>query len=430
MTPGAVPGRTARALVCFVALAALACSERRSAPNATVQPSPNASILPAPLASAADLSGPPALASASAPADSTGRDPEPPPEPAPLDRPLPEDGPAARDATSITIVGSFRWADVPPVPIGIETSAVAVKEATSRLELAVAVDLFAAGRMRFALDSPGFPLPEHTEVRARSSYYGHVLVWPEHKAYSVLPAGSLRALFAERRADVAPLLRAVVRPGGSGSVLGHRTVLTELETSLGVLSLEQAALPATGGAGELLCRLLVELVGMDPSNDACRPERVPLYAHYRWNGGGSFAFVATAIDDRRETLPSASQVPPAGARWAPGELPPAAPLLFTAEELARFKLRAVHIGPPPPRAPAEGITAANETNLLEYLLLDGVAVARIPPRSRVHVSGPIAGKYQVAWRDFFGTAVTPPTAIDIPGFVRIGTPEADAGTKY
>src|SRR5205823_6234828 len=126
-------------------------------------------------------------------------------------------------------------------------------------------------------------LPPHSELRARTSYYGHVLVWPDQKAYRVVPAGSLRALFAERRPDVAPLLRAVVRPGGGGSVLGHRTVQTELETGLGVLSLEQATLLASAGSGELLCRLLIELVGMDPASEACRPERVPLYAHYRWN---------------------------------------------------------------------------------------------------------------------------------------------------
>jgi hypothetical protein len=421
----------APALVWVFVLTTPACSERRATPNADVQPSPNASILPAPLASAADLSGPTSPGSAGAvPADSSGRDPEPPPEAAPTDRPLPEDPLGSRDTTGFTIAGSFRWADVPTVPIGLETSAAAVRDAAGKLELTVSIDLSTAGRMRFALESPAFSLPPHSELRARTSYYGHVLVWPDQKAYRVVPAGSLRALFAERRPDVAPLLRAVLRPGGSGSVLGHRTVQTELETSLGVLSLEQATLPASAGAGELLCRLLVELVGIDPSSEACRPERVPLYAHYRWNGGGSFAFVATAIDDRRETPSRASLVPPPGARWAAGELPPSASLLLTPDELARLKLRAVRAAPAASHSPADGLTVANETNLLEYLLLDGVAVAWIAPRSRQHIAGPIPGKYQVAWRDFFGTAVTPPSVVDVPAFARIGTPEADAGTKY
>lgn len=417
------------ALAVLVALAPSACTERHAPPNANVQPSPNASILPAPLASAADLSGPPSPGSA-APSDSSGRDPEPPPEPAPLDRPLPEDTLVARDPSGFTVAGSFRWADVPALPVGLETSAMAAREASSKLELAITVDLFTAGRMRLTLQSSGFPLPEGAELRARTSYYGHVLVWPDRKSYRVLPAGSLRALFAERRADVAPLLRAVIRPGGSGSVLGHRTVQTELETSLGVLSLEQAALPASAGAGELLCRFLVELVGMDPSNEACRPERVPLYAHYRWNGGGSFAFMATDIDDRHETPPGASLVPPAGARWAPGELPPSVPVLLSQAELGRLKLRAVRPGTPSPHAPAEGLTVANETNLLEYVLLDGVSVAWLAPRTRLHLSGPIPGKYQVSWRDFFGTAVLPPAMVDVPGFTRVGVPEADAGAKF
>jgi hypothetical protein len=425
--------RRARAVLCAAAprLAAsallLSCSERRSAPNATTQPSPNASILPAPLASTAELATP-AAPSATA-VDSAGHltagDPEPPPEAAPVDHALPEDTAAVHDATGFTIEGAFRWADLPPVVSGPDGPATS-KETTSKLELAFVVDL-AAGRMRFSFESLAFPLPEHTELRARTGYYGHVLVWPDATAYRVVPPGSLRALFAERRADVAPLLRAVMRPGANGMLLGHRTVQTELETSLGVLSLEQATSPG-GSAGELLCRLLVELVGAEPSNDACRPERVPLYAQYRWTGGGSIAYVATSIGDRRDAPATTLSVPPAGARWAPGELPLPRPMLLTADELGRFKARAaVHAGAG--AKAAHDVTCANETNLLQYLVLDGVPVVWVAPRAREHVLGLPPGRYQVAWRDFFGTAVTPPTGLDLPGFVRVGAPEPDGGAR-
>jgi hypothetical protein len=406
----------------------LACSERRTTPKPTTQPSPNASILPAPLASAAELSAPSGQSGAPA-TESSGRiatgDPEPPPEPAPADQPLPEDALGARDSAGYTVEAAFRWADVPP-PSPEATGT--LREAVQRLELKVVIDLVSAGRMRFVLDSGGFSLPRHTELRARARYYGHVLVWPDERAYRVVPAGSLRALLGERRADVAPLLRAVLRPAGNGLFLGHRTVQTELETSLGVLSIEQAAIPGSN-AGELLCRLLVELIGAEPSNDACRPERVPLYAQYRWAGGGSIVFIATAVGDRRDAITPAVTVPPAQARWAPGELPASEATLLTIDELARLKPRPARNPPGGARGGGEGVTAANETNLLVYLLLDGVPVAWLAPRSRQRIVGPPPGKYQLGWRDFFGSAVTQPGPVDLPGFVRVGTPEPDAGSR-
>jgi hypothetical protein len=411
----------------LVPACAVACTERHAATNTTTQPSPNASILPAPLASTAEIPAATGQAgaapgeSAHAPAGDPG-----PPEQAPADRALPVDAVGARDTGGYTLDAVFRWPDAPPVAAGLDVPA-NLKDLAARLEPKVAVDLTASGRMRLSFESEGFPLPVHSELRARSGYYGHVLVWPDATAYRVLPAGSLRALFAERRADVSPLLRAAVRPAGNGSLLGHRTVQTELETSLGVLVLEQANVPGAG-AGELLCRLLIELIGAEPANDACRPERVPLSAQYRWAGGGSIAFVATALVDRKDPLSPSIAVPPDGARWAMGELPPSPTALLTAPELARLRVRPMRAAVPNARV-TEGVTFANETNLVEYLFLDGVPVMWLRPRSREHLPGPPAGRYQVAFRDFFGTAITPPSLVELPAFVRVGTPEPDAGPR-
>jgi hypothetical protein len=353
-------------------------------------------------------------------------DPEPPPEPAPEDRALPTDAIGARDTSGYTLEGSFRWPDAPPIAMGPDVSA-DLKDLAAHLELKITVDLASSGRMRLSFDSKAFPLPVHSELRARSAYYGHVLVWPDATAYRVLPAGSLRALFAEHRADVSPLLRAALRPVGNGSLLGHRTVQTELETSLGVLALEQANVPGASG-GELLCRLLVELIGAEPANDACRPERVPLSAQYRWAGGGSIAFVATALADRKDQAPTPIAVPPEGARWATGELPASPTGLLPTAELARFRARPMRAAVPNARV-TEGVTFANETNLVQYLFLDGVPVMWLGPHSREHLQGPPAGRYQVAFRDFFGTAVTPPALVELPAFVRVGIPEPDAGQR-
>jgi hypothetical protein len=77
----------------------------------------------------------------------------------------------------------------------------------------------------------------------------------------------------------------------------------------------------------------------------------------------------------------------------------------------------------------EGVTFSNETNLTQYLFLDGVPVMWLLPHSREHLPGPPAGKYQVGFRDFLGTAVTAPSVTELPAFVRVGIPEADAGAR-
>jgi len=154
-----------------------ACSEKKSAPQAGVQASPNASILPAPLASAAELSTalpPSASGREGIPADSAGRlivrEPEPPPpEPIPIARALPEDSISQKDGVGYSIEGAFRWYDVPAPPSAPEVSAAAIKDAAQKTDLTLAIDLANLGRMRLTFVAASFPLPAHTEVRARSS---------------------------------------------------------------------------------------------------------------------------------------------------------------------------------------------------------------------------------------------------------------------
>jgi hypothetical protein len=425
-------------LVGAAALLAVACSDKNKSVAPSTRPSPNASILPAPLASAGELaltSQPNKAEREGIPADSAGRlmvrEPEPPPpEAAPPDHPLPEDALSSKDGVGYTLVGVFRWADVPPPAPVPEAVPAAIKESAQKTELAVTVDLASVGRLRFALESPAFPLPAHTELRARTSYYGHVLVWPSGTAYRVLTAGSLRAMFAERRADVAPLMRAKATASGSGNLLGHKTSRTDLETRLGTVSLEQTTLPGSGLGGALLCRLLAELAGAEPTTDACRVDRIPLGAQYRWASGGSLSFVATSFAERKDLPVGYLYVPPAGAAFSPGELPPSASGVFlTQADLAKWRSRAVRGATPGPRAPGEGIVGENHTKILQYLLLDGVPVAWVRPKEQQYVIGPAAGRYTVSWRDFFGAAVSPPAQVELPAFVRIGTPDGDAGAR-
>lgn len=428
------------AVVATLLSLAVACSEKKKSETTKTEASPNAGLLPAPLASAGELTGvvgghPAEAVTEGIPADSAGRlifhDPDPPPpEPAAVDRPMPDDALSARDGIGFTLEGTWQWSDVPAPASVPELAPQAIRQALQNTELRVTVDLGSTGRMRLSFDSPAFPLPTHTELRARSSYYGHVLVWPTGMTYRVLAPGSLRAMFAERRADVASLMRAKLTTSGTGSLLGHKTTLTTIETSLGALTLEQTTISGSGSGGELLCRLLVELVGADPATDACRTDRVPLAARYRWTPTGSISFVATSLVERKDLSLGSLYTPPAGAAFTSGELPPQASGVFlTQGDLAQFRTRPVRGAPPGPHAPGEGVTAENLTSSLQYLLLDGVAVAWVKPRERQYVIGPPSGRYTVSFRDFFGTSVSPPTALDLPALVRVGSSDVDAGSK-
>jgi hypothetical protein len=425
---------TRLAALAALLLLSIACSEKKSAPSTGVQASPNASILPAPLASTGELAVTPASSSVreGIPADSAGRlivrEPEaPPPEVIPIARALPEDTITQRDGVGYTVEGAFHWSDVPTPPSTPEVSASAIKEAAQKTDFTITADLANIGRMRFTFAGAAFPLPSHTELRARTSYYGNVLVWPDSNAYRTLAPGSLRAMLAERRADVAPLMRAKVTAAGTGAVLGHKTLKSDVETTLGTVTLEQALVPNAGSGGELLCRLLVEIVGAEPTTDVCRTDRIPLVAQYRWATSGKLSFVATSLVERKDIPYGFLNVPPPGAAFTPGELPPSASGVFlTRDDLAKFRTRPQRVGAPSSRAPGEGLIADNTTSALVYVLLDGVPIAWIRPKQQQYIIGPPAGRYVVSFRDFFGTDTSPPMPTDLPAYLRFG-PEVDGG---
>jgi hypothetical protein len=224
-------------------------------------------------------------------------------------------------------------------------------------------------------------------------------------------------------------MRAKLTPAGTGSLLGHKTLRTEIETSLGTLSLEQATIVGSGSGGELFCRLLVEIVGAEPMTEACRLERVPLAAQYRWSMRGKISFSATSLVERKDIPYGSLNVPPSGATFTPGELPPSASGVFlTRDDLAKFRTRPVRGGPASPKAPGEGLIAENLTSALVYVLLDGVPIAWIKPKEQQYVIGPPAGRYVISFRDFFGTDTPPPGPIELPAFVRFGA-EGDSGPR-
>ncbi len=414
------------------ALALCACREDVPEPSTSgaTEPSPNASILPQPLASA-ELRNRDA-GRGGLPADSAGRlmFPEastPPPEPVREDRALPRDTLTTKDSVGVTLEARFAWADVPG-PAGVpEVNADSLQKARDTTALAVTIDLGSAGRMRVALSSVAFPLPKNTEIRASNQYFGHVLVWPDGRTYRVLLPGSLRALLSERRVDVAPLALGKPKLLGKSQFLGLETERMELKGPLGTIVLEQATQPIAGASGALLCRMLLELVAIDPHATLCDAERTPLKAEFRWPERGRLSFDVMSLT-RRADLPIGQLFfPPAGAEFKPGELPPqASGVLLTQAELLTFRTRAA-AGPTSADAPGEGIAAVNRSDVLRYVLLDGVPIAWVKPRSEQYVIGPQPGRYAVSWRDFLGTEIDPAKTLQLPARVVYGAPAQDAG---
>lgn len=407
--------------------------------------SPNASILPAPLASE-----PPELLDAGAPpdaaapsdagqprgllADERGRliVPEagaPPPAPLQPDAPLPAEAPSAttRDLAGVSLEASWRWREVPAAPRAPEVAQEGIKAAQRLTALTWAIDLADSGRLRVQFTSRALPLPGGAELRARADRYGALVLWPNSTDYRVIAPGALRTTLGERRVDVTPLSPGAARPAGEGKRLGVPVRKLDLSAGLGSLRLELGKVPEAGEGGALLCRALVEILGVDPRTPECQAGEVPLHAAYTWQEGGGIAMEITSITKRTDIAATDMLVPPPGARFAPTGLPTAPGGIFlTRDELAAFRSAPLALPPPAaPGAPGEGFIAVNQTDTLYYLLVDGVPVVAVPPLSERYVIGTARGRYTVQWRTFLGEVIEPPQTVEMPARLVLGG--ADAG---
>jgi hypothetical protein len=399
--------------------------------------SPSASILPAPLATEPpDVvdGGDDAGARGSVLPEATGhRELDaslPPPESMPPSTPLPAEGlPYQKDAVGITLDASFRWRDVPAPPRAPEVSADGLREAQKLTALTLKIDLTEAGRMRAELTGSAFPLPAHSELRARADHYGNLLVWPNAGGYRVIPPGALRTLLGERRVDVTPLSPGTVRSQGEGKRLGVNARKLEIVSSVATLRLEIGKVSEAGEGGALLCRALVELGGVDPRTPVCQPGEVPLAASYAWQEGGGIAFEVSAIARRTDLPAGALLVPAPGLAHVPAGLPGMPNGIF----LSREGLAALRAAPlalssvRDPSTPGEGFVAANHSDRVMYLLLDGVPVVAVPAYGEQYVIGPQRGRYVSQWRTFLGEKVALPHPVEIPArLVYGGVPDAGA----
>ena len=307
-------------------------------------------------------------------------------------------------------------------------------EAIARLrdEMAGAwsIALWARGRMRVDFSSRGLPFTRGSALLARRDRYGHLLLWPNARAYRVLTPGTLRTALGELRADSTPLGSPVPKPLKAGKRLGMTTRRLSLRSVYGEVRIALAVMPEAGLAGPLLCRTLLEIAGVAPSSEACIRDEVPLAASYRWGGGEErpvgIRFEVTEIRKQLTRAVRRFAMVPRGSRHRSSGLPHRSPLLSRADQRELRTEATATDDPPPPRAPAAGVEARNGSDALMWLFVDGLPAATVPPWQTVTLAGLRAGRYQLQWRSYLGETVTDGRVVQLPNRTFFGErPEAD-----
>jgi len=371
-------------------------------------------------------------------ADSTGRLilPEagaPPPEVLRGDLPITPETPFIKDLAGVSLEALFRLRDVPAVPKGPEISQDGIKAAAGLTAPKWKIDLTDSGRMRIVFVSRAMPLPMNSELRARSDRYGHVVLWPNATDYRVVPPGAIRTVLGERRVDVTPLSSGTTKAQGEGKRLGVPTRKVEVLSALGSVRLELGKTNDVGEGGALLCRTLVEIIGVDPRSPVCVAGEVPLAAAFVWQEGGGIDFEVTSLSKRTDLPTNEVLVPPPGATYQSNGLPQSpAGVFLSREEVAAFRSAPLVLPPvEDPRAPGEGFVAVNETDTLAYFFLDGVPVVAVPPTEQRYVIGTARGRYVTQWRTFLGDRIGPAKTVELPARLTFGEPkepkDKDAG---
>ncbi|HEX7664176.1 MAG TPA: hypothetical protein VF407_06695, partial [Polyangiaceae bacterium] len=392
----------ALALIC-------ACKGGSSSDAPTASASPQASAVPAPLATLQ-----PTSSGTAAPNGDAG----PPPVPMRGDQPAPPDALAlpGKEFAGYTLQAVVR-SDAPPSPRGPEANAAAIDLARKKNEAHLTIDLAVShARVTFGR---GFAVAEGAELRERADRYGYILLL-DQQSYRVVSPGALRALFAERRIDVAPLAQADVKIGEDGARrLGVGTRKVDLTTRAAKATFEIARVADAGDSGALLCRVLLDWIGAAPSTPLCGVDEVPLHAELRWATKGSFTFDATSIVRRLDLMPADLVMPPPTTYFVAGPLPPqGGDVLLSPTELA-----AIHNGPPDQKA---SLRLFNSSDQLRFVLADGAPIAWVAPGARIEVPGLSSGRYSIEWRTFFGDADVPPVATPVPGSSESGVLDAGA----
>lgn len=340
----------------------------------------------------------------------------------PLDdrEPLGSDALATRDTGGVLLDAEWRWSDLPGPANAPETAPEALDTLRAATRLRMRIEVASAGRIRIAFEGQGYAWPDGTELRARSDRLGHVLVWPDGKRYRTVVNGALRSFFADRRLDRGPLFAAKLGQGPSAPILGLATTRLGINTPIGEIQIDQAVVAAAGAGALLLCRFLVELVGVDPESAKCAPDQLALHANIMSAPGGKLQFIVNQMVRKQDFALAGLQVPPDNANFEANGVPIPAYGSVPRSQLTVLRHHASAAAPIAKDAPKQGLVAANRNLGLRTLLLDGIPIAWLPPGSELSIPELRNGTYTIAWRDFFATAIEPAKTITLPARVVLG----------
>jgi hypothetical protein len=404
---------TSRGLVFAVALVCACKNETPKETTHSAQPSPQASAEPAPLAM-------PLALSANAP-----REGGPPPTPMRGDVPLEAEG-AGKDLAGYTIGVVLRLPDAPSVPAGPPINASAIDAIRKQNEPRFVIDLTPT-RMRMQLTSQGFMLAKDSELRSRVDRYGHLFFSPDLASYRVLAPGSLRALFAERRADVSPLSPAEVTQQGDGpSRLGYRTRKAEVQSRAGKGMFEIARVPELGDGGALVVRALLDWMNAPPQVNVVGTDELPVHAELHWSTRGALFFEVTSITKRADLPAQSVAVPPSGASFATGALPPiVGELRVEPKDLTSLHTGPMDLGPQAASVTSASLVLVNARELPRFAWIDGAPVAWVAPEGRLELAALPRGRYQLEWRTFLDDSGEGPKTLTVPTLAQ----PTDAGAR-
>ncbi len=343
-----------------------------------------------------------------------------------LDAPLPPDTHGVEgDTWAMELVFSLRPRPIvsPPTELGAAMSAYAA------LPIDELLVTLADGRARMRMQGPVGLFHGRGELRAVVGLAGLLHVSSSAApSYRVVPAGAMRAYFNEGRNDVLPLSTARVTRETPGVRLGRPTSRTTVVTSYGTMMLEQLDAPVppkpaafdarvldaaptpTGieGAGEPLCRMLLELLVADRvlGGEPCDPARIPIHVELDYASGGGLSLEATSL--KEESVPRADVAfPPVFAVLAnkASLLAPPTPRVFGGDE-ALLALRV--------RGEPATLELVSSTPLPRMVLVDGVPLVLlgggVPASLRLRT-----GSYLVEWRTPTYEVVERTIQVEVPG---------------
>jgi len=304
--------------------------KKESSPLSEVEEqSPNARILPEPLQQGARLHPSSELgeiATGASRTDKTPRLPRNKPRPWPILWAPQDDQLKARSGSGIEMILRFSW------PQASRTTMVGELEHTLWPHLRVQLLRELPGqpaRMKVILEQGTFLFPLETALVARADRHGYALLWPDARSYRIVPEGSLRSLFADRRVDVLPWVEPEMKSLGKGRRLGRATTSVEIGTAGGKARMETTIVKDLPFAAPLLCAALLELIRVQDTQELCPTGQLPLHMGVTWLSEESLSVEVVSIEANANFETDQFRIPPALPIFKRGELPPFDESLFS-----------------------------------------------------------------------------------------------------